>query len=339
MRWPWQQKRAEEREDLGNALGEFLADRAAGQPVDLARLSVAEACAGVWGRAFAAARVDGWPALNPGLLQLIGRTLLFRGEFAGALTASGMILPAASFDVVGRQADPLRWGYRLYVASPYGGSEEVLAPADSVLHVRIGETASAPWRGRSPLQGAMSDAELALAAAASIKGEAAVKSHGVFAIDPDAGGGRIGHYTGEQIEALTETVRNTPNGKSLVSGLNFHVRRLKADPAPSLDTARRTSSEEIAAAAGVPPILFAAQSDGQGAREAYRRLVRATLEPLGRIVAAEATLKAGMPVTLDFAALRASDTAMMGRAAEAFGRIPGVSTAMALELAGAILPE
>lgn len=74
---------------------------------------------------------------------------------------------------------------------------------------------------------------------------------------------------------------------------------------------------------------------GAAAREGYRRMIRATVEPLGRLVAYEATMKAGMPVTLDFAALRASDTAMQARA---FGALTGagIPIEQALEISGLV---
>ena len=91
---------------------------------------------------------------------------------------------------------------------------------------------------------------------------------------------------------------------------------------------------EIAAACGVPPVLLQAGGDGNSAREAYRRLTRATIEPLGRLLGHEAALKLGAPVTLDFSALRASDVAMNARAFSTLIGTNKVSTEDALLLSG-----
>ncbi len=334
MRWPWSRQAeapAETRADIGDSIEEWALERAAGAPADLRRLSVAEACAGVYGRAFAAARVEGADGLTPGLMDLIGRALLFHGEFIGAILADGMIAPASSADVMGRSPDPREWGYRLYVPSPYAGSEQVLAPADAVLHVRVGGTIGTPWRGRSPLKGAMSDAELALAGDLALKGESAIKSYAMLSIDREDKASVAAEFLG----VLADRIKNSPNGRTFFAPERLQTDRVKPDPPASIDAARRTSAEGVAAAAGVPTNLLRGDGDGAASRESYRRLVRATIEPLGRILADEASLKLGRPVSLDFAALRASDTAMQARAADALGRL-GVPTREALYIAGLI---
>ena len=144
---------------------------------DISRLAVAEACAGLVGRCFAACRVDGADMLTPDQLEIIGRSLILRGEYIGLLTATGGLVPVSSADVLGRDADPMSWGYRCQYMTPSAGSMSIVAPAAAVLHVRTGASRSAPWRGRSPLSGAMSDVELAAAVGRSLHGEARVKTH------------------------------------------------------------------------------------------------------------------------------------------------------------------
>ena len=56
------------------------------------------------------------------------------------------------------------------------------------------------------------------------------------------------------------------------------------------------------------------------------------MEPLGRLLAHEATIKLGGPVTLDFKALRASDTAMAARAFAAL--VLHIPQEQALEISG-----
>lgn len=274
--------------------------------------------------------------LTPDAMALIGRSLLLHGEFAGALTADGGLVPASSIDVFGNGVEPMEWRYRLFLPSP-SGSEELVAPADSVLHVRIGSNRAAPWRGRSPLAGAMSDAELALATTRGLTDEARTRPLKTFSVDPrDAAANPV---TFEEITKWADRVSEMPIGRPFFAPVSLRFNESHAAPAPTMDAMRRTSSEEIAGAAGVPVSLLRGDGDGAAAREGYRRLIRGTLEPLGRILAQEATLKLATPVSVDFAPLRGSDTAMMARAAEAFSRIEGVSPSLALELAGAVLPE
>ncbi len=198
-----------------------------------------------------------------------------------------------------------------------------------MLHVRVGCTIGTPWRGRSPLKGAMPDAELALAGDSALKGESSIKSYAMLSIDREDKASINADFLG----VLAARIKDSPNGRTFFAPVRLRTGRVKPDLAASIDAARRTSAEGVAAAAGVPMNLLWGDGDGAAARKSYRRLVRATIEPLGRILAAEASLKLGRPVTLDFAALRASDTAMQARAADALGRL-GVPTHEALYFAG-----
>ena len=69
----------------------------------------------------------------------------------------------------------------------------------------------------------------------------------------------------------------------------------------------------VLAACGVPDELVQA-ADGTGQREAWRRCLHGTIQPLGRVVAEELTRMTRREVTLDFEALAASDIAGRARA-------------------------
>ena len=328
--WPFKRNNEEVRDDWGERVAfDFMTEAETGG-ADISRLAVAEACAGIVGRCFAACRVEGADMLTAPQLEIIGRSLILRGEYIGLLTAAGGLVPVSSAEVLGRDADPMSWGYRCQYATPSAGTITLVAPAAAVLHVRTGASRSAPWRGRSPLSGAMSDVELAAAASRSLHGETRVKNH-VFLHPPQSDVG--GHLTSDQIDTLTAKVAQTPNGKTILMSETFQATRTRPDPSQVLDEARRTSCMEIAAACGVPPVLLQAGGDGNSAREAYRRLTRSTIEPMGRLLAHEATLKLGAPVTLDFSALRASDVAMNARAFAALVS-NGIEPSAALDLSG-----
>ena len=326
--WPFG-RRTETRADLGQVIGDKAIELASAQDTDMARLSVAEACAGVYARCFAAATVEGAPFLTPDIMAMIGRALLFRGEFAGALTADGGLIPAQSVDVLGQSPDPMEWGYRLHYAVPRG-TGTMIAPGEAVLHVRIGAMPGAPWRGRSPLAGAMADGELALASANAIRDEARTKplrwvtrknEPGALGMAPD------------QVKEMTESLRGLPTDRRAVVSSALETGRDQPKPDGALNDARRTAATEIAGAAGVRRALLDGSGDGSAAREGYRRLTRATIEPLGRLVAYEASVKTGATVKISFEALRASDTAMAARAFAAL-TANGVPVADALAIAG-----
>ena len=328
--WPFKRNNAEDREDWGERVAyDFMTEAEIGG-ADISRLAVAEACAGLVGRCFAACRVEGADMLTPDQLDILGRSLILRGEYIGLLTATGGLVPVSSADVLGRDADPMTWGYRCQYMTPSGRTMTIVAPAAAVLHVRTGASRSAPWRGRSPLSGAMSDIELAAAASRSLQGEARVKNL-VYLHPPQSDTG--GPLTADQVDTLTAKVAQTPNGKTILMTDPLQATRTRPDPSQALDEARRTSCMEIAAACGVPPVLLQAGGDGNSAREAYRRLTRSTVEPLGRLLAHEASIKLGSHVDLDFSPLRASDVAMNARAFAALVT-NGVPQAEALEISG-----
>ena len=79
-------------------------------------------------------------------------------------------------------------------------------------------------------------------------------------------------------------------------------------------TPRTEAARHVLAAAGVP-IVLVASSEGTGAREAFRRFLHSTIQPVGLIVAAELAAKldtAGLALSFD--RLMASDLSGRARA-------------------------
>ena len=118
-----------------------------------------ESAAGLVGRAFMAAEVSGDPmytaALTPQVMELIGRSLLRRGDSVFYLdTSAGLtLLPAQTHSIAGGPM-PSGWVYDVTLAGP--GELKTLRPvqAEGVLHFRYGcdiETAlarqCASWSG------------------------------------------------------------------------------------------------------------------------------------------------------------------------------------------------
>ena len=115
-----------------------------------------ESAAGLVGRAFAAAGIEGDPAytsaLTPQLMEMIGRGLVRRGDLVFYLdtTAGLQLLPAQTHSIDGEPL-PSSWTYDITLAGP--GRLRTLRPveASGVCHFRYGCDVETPWRGNAPL--------------------------------------------------------------------------------------------------------------------------------------------------------------------------------------------
>ena len=86
----------------------------------------------------------------------------------------------------------------------------------------------------------------------------------------------------------------------------------------TIDPLRTATGRDLLAAAGVPPTLFVANSDGTAQRESYRRFLHTGLRPMARIMEAELRTKLDAPgLTLDLSPLAAADVAGRARAIKA----------------------
>ena len=92
------------------------------------------------------------------------------------------------------------------------------------------------------------------------------------------------------------------------------VEPVQPDPSEGHLTLRREAALELIEAAGVPSALADPRAEANGQREAFRRFVHGTIEPMARMIEAEMTAKAGLSCDLNFASLFAADLAGRGRA-------------------------
>ena len=94
-----------------------------------------------------------------------------------------------------------------------------------------------------------------------------------------------------------------------------------------------TLSTRLWPRAASSPTLFAVSSDGTAQREAYRRFLTMTVQPLAGILAEELSEKLEAPVSFDFSDLRAHD---LGGRAAAFQRLVqgGMAVAEAVSITG-----
>ena len=111
------------------------------------------------------------------------------------------------------------------------------------------------------------------------------------------------------------------------------VEPVQPDPSQGHLTLRRDAALELIEAAGVPSALADPRAEANGQREAFRRFVHGTIEPMARIVEAEMAAKAGLSCALDFGSLFAADLAGRGRALKQMVE-SGVALADALDTVG-----
>ena len=108
---------------------------------------------------------------------------------------------------------------------------------------------------------------------------------------------------------------------------------MRIGPAPdeSFVALRKQASEAVASACSIPVALLS-KADGTSLRESWRRFILHTIQPLGREIAAELSLKLGVPgLRLKFGDLWAFDTSGRARSLQLM-----VSSGMALEKALAL---
>ena len=326
--WPF---RRTEKRDLadGDEVVRHLQALATGGTLDSGALAVAEACAGLWERSLASATIEPMSAplrpLTACLLGLMGRGLAYRGEFVGAIeVADGpapmvTVLPASSWDVRGRLADPMTWRYRVDLSGPDGTMTYVL-PADGVLHVRLADPRT-PWRGRSPLDRAASTADLSARIERSLVQEAKVP---VARIASQPGTpSQLKEYVASLREGgILASVFGQPLVGEQVPATRFSPAKMQPDPSTVIEALRTAAGQDIVNAYGVPATLFSAQGDGSGQREAWRRFWAGTMQPLAMLVQDELKMKLDMAATVTLEALRASDedgrSRAVARRAQAF---------------------
>ena len=89
--------------------------------------------------------------------------------------------------------------------------------------------------------------------------------------------------------------------------------RIGPAPPAGLVDLRRDTALSVLAACGVPPEL-ATQGEGSSAREAWRRFLHGTIQPIADQMAVEASMKLGTETSVSFDKLFASDPSGRARA-------------------------
>ena len=326
MRWPW--SRGETRASFTDAITAALYAGATGAGTrDALSTAALEACAALYGGAFARAKVEpAIPAVTPAVLALIVRGLIRAGETLLLIEVEGGMLklrPIGTWDVRG-PVDAAAWRYRVDLFGPTD-HETRYVPAAAVLHFRYATDPARPWRGIGPLQWAGSTAALAGRLESGLADEAGAPSAQLVPVPQDGGDGGdedplaklkadIAKAKGRALLVET-TAAGFGQGPAGAPRRDWQQSRLGFEPPDISRTMREDVFGHVLAACNVPPSLVNERAEGSAMRESLRRWVHLAVEPLGDIVAAELAAKLDRPgLRLDFSPLMASDLAGKARA-------------------------
>ena len=350
IRWPWSKREPERRqgEPLAGQVGDLFFNLAANQAEagDPSGIAALEAPTALYARAFAAAVVspaEARTALTPTYMALMARNLIRRGEDVHQIEVRGsrVVLRPVGFWHVRGPADEERWIYHLY---RYGASESDhdLVEGARVVHCRYAVHSSRPWLGVSPLQWASRTGTLAAALEIRLGEEAGGPVGHVLPVPQDGGDGAdedplakfkkdMGGAKGRTILAET-TAAGWGEGRMAAPLADYKPQRFGASPPDTLPSLRTQAAESVLSACGVP-VSLVTDADGTSQREAWRRFVMGSVEPLLEMVALEIEAKLEVSVSFDLSRLWAHDLA--GRAASFKAMVTaGMEIERAVALAG-----
>ena len=343
--WPWSRREPERRESLPftDAVVAALAAQAGGTAIgDAGAIAALEAAVALYARAFASARISpAVPALAPSVMALIARDMIRRGESVFALDVDGAAVslsPVGSWDVRGTWRES-EWFYRIDLFGPSGNITRFV-PSGAVLHFRYAFDPSRPWLGIGPLGWARSTGTLAANLETRLGEEAGGPVGHVIPVPQDGGAGDD-EDPYAQLKADLATLRGRTTlaettaaghgeGRSAAPMRDWVPQRFGADPPVALSSLRTEAGLSVLGACGVP-VSLVTDADGTSQREAWRRFVMGSVEPLLELVAQEVEAKLETRVTFDLSRLWAHDLA--GRASS-FKAM--VVAGMALERAAAL---
>ena len=331
-----------------DAVVRLLEAQAAGTAADASSTAAVEAAAGAVSRAFALSGVQGpsWAqdAVTALFLAQVGRDLVRSGQSMHVLEVDGAgrlsLLPAASWHFEGG-AHPSTWRVR---ATVYGPSTSITRnlPFSAVIFCKWGSTPGQPYTGTGPLSWAHTTARLQSETERSLADEAGGPLAQLLAVPQDGG-------TDSETDPLAElradirrargkallmetTAAGWGEGVSASPRRDWKPERLGPEPPASMPELMGQGFTELLCACGIPPGMFQKMGDS-GQREAYRRFVTLTIEPLGRLVGAELSSKLETEIKLSFQGLFAHDLAGRARAFSSMVT-SGIDVAKAAALSG-----
>ena len=344
--WPFGNKLETRDDSYTDVLIASLVSRASGNTLAIPSATAAlEACAGVVGRGFAASEVSGpasfVQALNPGIMEMIGRSLIRTGEIVFLIdTQAGKLrlIPAETHDVEGGPY-PDEWEYRITLGGPSSTITREFVPSQQVLHFRHAADPARPWAGRGAIQVATLAGKLSAETVRALAEESSGPVGRLLGIPVDG--------DAASVQALKSDISSARGRTALLESgdwsnagdakVSLKTERFGAEPPSSLVDLLDASSREVYAACGLNAALWGA-GDAASTREAWRLALFSVLSPLGIIVQAELQMKLEDTVTLSWQELRASDLSGRARAFQSMVG-GGMAVADAVSVAGLMVED
>ena len=330
MRFPWfREKRQVSPADTTSStaytdarIAAILAAAGGDAATDVNAIAAAEVASGLWGRAFASARVEPATAatrgITPQVRELIGRELVRKGEALFLLMVErgeAVLMPVSWWDTYG-SFRPESWEYQVTLAGP-DQTTTMRVEAERVVHLRYGCTPTEPWRGVSPLAHSRATSDLAAMLETRLGQEVTAAVGTLIPIPANSGDtselqGQLAGLRGKLALVPTTAAGWDTDGKGGAPRADWRSERIGSNPPDVLDMLRTNSARHVLAACGVP-IELVEPSEGTGAREAFRRFLHATIAPAAELVQEELREKLDTPgLVLSFDDLFAAD--VQGRA-------------------------
>ena len=324
MRWPWE-KRETRAVNATQSLIDLIRRRyaAAGDPVSAASLGASVFAGDLLGRLAGSAKIEGLPPgvnLPAGFLSRVVRTLTLEGESVWALLPGreGLIaVEAGAIDVQGASADPDGWIYSLDLPAPDGHLTGYYG-AEAVLHFMWAQDRNEPWRGIGPLAAAWGTADLAASLTELLRDEIGGPRGSFLPVprDPEMSTLRImqdvASADGGIVSVESQRSSEWSTDEKAPAATDWKVSRFGPNPPVELVQLCNSLYLEIGQLCGVPSALMSADSQGDTSREARRRLLADTLQPLGVRMTDELSEKLETEITLDWSAAMVPD--VQGRA-------------------------
>ena len=318
-----------------DAVIESILSRNSADPAPRAATTAAlEIAAGVVGRAFASAMIDGAGMLEPSMLNGMARRMISGGETVWYFDGVTFV-PAPRYETVGSYR-PETWEYRIEIDSPSGRMFQARVPRSGMIHAMYSFNDEQPWIGVGPLQRAIESGQLAANIERSLSQETSGSVGYLLPIPADGTDESIASFKADlkNLNGKTSVVETTAGGwgegRIAAPRQDYVPQRIGPNPPPSMPAVHAAIQNAVLASCGVPIELVVA-ADGTGQREAWRRFMHGTLQPLSLILATELTRALGRGVTLTFDRLFASDIAGRARAFQSM-----VGSGMDLQQASAL---
>ena len=180
--------------------------------------------------------------------------------------------------------------------------------------------AARPWLGLGPLEWAKATGTLAANLEARLGQEAGGPVGYLIPVPLDSSPGDddnpgpldllrkdIATLKGENVLVQT-TSGGWEQGRAAAPHGDWIAQRIGARIPEANQVLRSDAGRAVLGACGCPPGLFEVAGSGQESREAWRRFVFGSVQPVAKLVAEELSMKLNAQVSLDFKELRAEDT-------------------------------